>query len=182
MHLASASGVPIVVQDYPQACGFSMDSAFLAALLREVKGICAIKLEDAPSAPKIARLIQQSDNAAVPVFGGLGGMYLLEELLAGAAGAMTGFAFPEALVEIVSAFRADDVDGAAERFYHYVPLMRFEFQEGVGMAIRKEVLRRRGALRHATVRAPGPSLDPSTSAALDRILSFYRRKSGAAWI
>jgi 4-hydroxy-tetrahydrodipicolinate synthase len=92
--VASSSPLPIVVQDYPRAAGFSMDTACLTSLLREVSGICAIKFEDAPSAPKIARLLRDSGDAAVPVFGGLGGVYLLEELLAGASGAMTGFAFP----------------------------------------------------------------------------------------
>ena len=80
------------------------------------------------------------------IFGGLGGVFLLEELMAGAAGAMTGFAFPAILVEIVSLFRAGNLDAAAAAFYRQVPLMRFEFQEGIGMAIRKEVLHRRGAI------------------------------------
>ena len=93
------------------------------------------------------------------IFGGLGGVFLLEELMAGATGAMTGFAFPEILVEIVTLYRAGDVDGAADVFYRAVPLMRFEFQEGIGMAIRKEVLRRRGALAAAATRAPAAGLD-----------------------
>ena len=76
-------------------------------------------------------------------------MFLLEELLAGATGAMTGFAFPEILVQIVRLFRAGGCDEAAEVFYRAVPLMRFEFQEGIGMAIRKEVL-------HAAARSPAP--------------------------
>ena len=67
--------------------------------------------------------------------------------MAGAAGAMTGFAFPAILVKIVTLFRAGKIDDAADVFYRNVPLMRFEFQEGIGMAIRKEVLRRRGASR-----------------------------------
>ena len=91
------------------------------------------------------------------IFGGLGGVFLLEELIAGATGAMTGFAFPEILVRIVTLFRAGDVDGAADVFYRAVPLMRFEFQEGIGMAIRKEVLRRRGALASAATRARPPA-------------------------
>jgi len=104
-------------------------------------------------------------------------VFLLEELLAGATGAMTGFAFPEILVRIVTLFRAGDVDGAAEVFYRAVPLMRFEFQEGIGMAIRKEVLRRRGALSSAATRAPGAGLDATTRAALDRVMKWAEAKS-----
>ena len=104
-------------------------------------------------------------------------MFLLEELMAGATGAMTGFAFPEILVRIVTLFRAGDVDGAADVFYRAVPLMRFEFQEGIGMAIRKEVLRRRGALSSAATRAPAAGLDETTREALDRVMAWVEKES-----
>jgi 4-hydroxy-tetrahydrodipicolinate synthase len=102
-------------------------------------------------------------------------VFLLEELMAGASGAMTGFAFPEILVEIVRLFRSGKVDEAAEVFYRAVPLMRFEFQEGIGMAIRKEVLHRRGALASPATRPPAAQLDATTRAALDRVLEWTER-------
>jgi 4-hydroxy-tetrahydrodipicolinate synthase len=71
---------------------------------------------------------------------------------------------------------------AADRFYSYVPLMRFEFQEAVGLSVRKEVLRRRGALAHAAVREPGVALDQTTAAALDRLLAWYAGPGAPAWI
>ena len=92
--------------------------------------------------------------------------------MAGAAGAMTGFAFPAILVQIVRLFRAGKTDEAADVFYRKVPLMRFEFQEGIGMAIRKEVLRRRGAIMHAGIRQPGGALDQTTTDALDRVMKW----------
>ena len=95
---------------------------------------------------------------------------------------MTGFAFPEVLVQVVSLYRAGKIDEAAKVFYRFVPLMRFEFQEGIGMAIRKEVLRRRGALATATTRAPGAVLDDGTKAALDRVLAWTAAQEGASWI
>jgi 4-hydroxy-tetrahydrodipicolinate synthase len=98
--------------------------------------------------------------------------------MAGATGAMTGFAFPELLVKIVKLFHAGDVDAAAEAFYPYVPLMRFEFQEGIGMAIRKEVLKRRGAIECADIRPPGAKLDKATLAALDRVLAWSAGRGG----
>jgi 4-hydroxy-tetrahydrodipicolinate synthase len=85
---------------------------------------------------------------------------------------MTGFAFPEILVQIVGLFRAGRVDDAAEVFYRSVPLMRFEFQEGIGMAIRKEILHRRGALTSPATRAPGAPLDTTTREALDRVMEW----------
>jgi 4-hydroxy-tetrahydrodipicolinate synthase len=78
-------------------------------------------------------------------------------------------------VEIVRRFHAGDVDGAAQVFYPAVPLMRFEFQEGLGMAIRKEVLRRRGAIACADIRPPGANLDAATAAALTRVLRWCGR-------
>jgi 4-hydroxy-tetrahydrodipicolinate synthase len=85
---------------------------------------------------------------------------------------MTGFAFPEILVKVVSLFRGGRVDEAADYFYRAVPLMRFEFQEGIGMAIRKEVLHRRGALASAATRAPAATLDQPTRDALDRVMKW----------
>jgi 4-hydroxy-tetrahydrodipicolinate synthase len=180
--LAEGVDIDIVVQDYPPVSGFAMEPWLLARIAKEVPRARTIKLEDPPTPHKTARILERTEGAPVRILGGLGGVFLLEELMAGAAGAMTGFAFPEALVEVVSAFRGGRPDEAAERFYAYVPLMRFEFQESIGMAIRKEVLRRRGALTEATVRAPAASLDASTRAALDRVLAWTRARTGAPWI
>jgi 4-hydroxy-tetrahydrodipicolinate synthase len=178
--VAEAVDIPIVVQDYPPVSGFTMEPLLLARIARVVPNARTIKLEDPPTPLKIAKILQAAQGLEVSIFGGLGGVFLLEELMAGAAGAMTGFAYPEILVEIVQAYRSGNLDHAADVFYRNVALMRFEFQEGIGMAIRKEVLRRRGALRHAGVRAPGASLDPGTSAALDRILAWTGRAAQKA--
>jgi 4-hydroxy-tetrahydrodipicolinate synthase len=180
--LTEAVDLDVVVQDYPPISGFTMEAQLLARIARELPRARTIKLEDPPTPPKIARILALSEGVPVRIFGGLGGVFLLEELLAGGAGAMTGFAYPEALVEIVSRYAAGDVEAAAEAFYRYVPLMRFEFQEGVGMAIRKEVLRRRGALQDALVRPPASPLDPGTRAALERLLLWTKKTQGVAWI
>jgi 4-hydroxy-tetrahydrodipicolinate synthase len=179
--LAGSVDLPIVVQDYPPVSGFSMEPALLARIAREVPVARTIKLEDPPTPLKTSRILEMTADIEVRILGGLGGVFLLEELLAGAAGAMTGFAYPEILVDIVARFRRGDVDQAAEVFYRFVPLMRFEFQEGIGMAIRKEVLRRRGAIVDATVRQPAGGLDATTRAALDRVLA-WARKQGGTWI
>jgi 4-hydroxy-tetrahydrodipicolinate synthase len=180
--LAEAVDIEIVVQDYPPISGYAMEPWLLARIANQIPRARTIKLEDPPTPFKTSRILAEVGRLAgsepiagtidVRVFGGLGGVFLLEELLAGATGAMTGFAFPEVLVDIVKLFRAGRVDEAAEVFYRAVPLMRFEFQEGIGMAIRKEVLHRRGALANPATRAPGASLDQTTRAALDRVLDW----------
>ena len=170
--VASACDIDIIVQDYPPISGYAMEASLLARIARDVPKARTIKLEDPPTPLTTSRILEQSAGIDVKVYGGLGGVFLLEELMAGAAGAMTGFAFPAILVQIVTAFKAGRVGEAADIFYRSVPLMRFEFQEGIGMAIRKEVLRRRGALRSAAIRPPGGSLDATTLAALDNVMKW----------
>jgi 4-hydroxy-tetrahydrodipicolinate synthase len=172
--VASAVDLPIIVQDYPPISGYAMEPSLLARIARDVPAARTIKLEDPPTPFKTSRILEQTQGMPIAIFGGLGGVFLLEELMAGAAGAMTGFAYPAILVKIVTLFRAGQLDEAADAFYASVPLMRFEFQEGIGMAIRKEVLRRRGAIAHAGIRLPGGTLDQPTRDALDRLLRYCR--------
>jgi 4-hydroxy-tetrahydrodipicolinate synthase len=174
--LAEGVDIEIVVQDYPPISGFAMEPVLLARIAKEIPRARTIKLEDPPTPFKTSRILEAAGDTPVRIFGGLGGVFLLEELLAGATGAMTGFAFPEILVGIVSRFRAGNVDDAADMFYRAVPLMRFEFQEGIGMAIRKEVLHRRGALASPATRAPGASLDQTTREALDRVMQWVEAR------
>ena len=70
---------------------------------------------------------------------------------------------------------------AADVFYRAVPLMRFEFQEGIGMAIRKEVLHQRGALASPATRAPGAALDKTTREALERVMAWVERTERGTW-
>jgi 4-hydroxy-tetrahydrodipicolinate synthase len=180
--LAEAVDLPIVVQDYPPISGFAMEAGLLARIAREVPAARTVKLEDPPTPFKTARILAAAGETKVAILGGLGGVFLLEELMAGAAGVMTGFAYPEVLVQVVSLYRAGRLDEAADVFYRFVPLMRFEFQEGIGMAIRKEVFRRRGAIVDASTRAPGAVLDEGTRAALERVLGWTAKQEGAGWI
>jgi 4-hydroxy-tetrahydrodipicolinate synthase len=173
--LAEAVDIEIVVQDYPPISGYAMEPSLLARIAKQIPRARTIKLEDPPTPFKTTRILEQAGDTEVRIFGGLGGVFLLEELIAGATGAMTGFAFPELLVQIVSLYRAGKVDEAADVFYRAVPLMRFEFQEGIGMAIRKEVLHRRGALDSAVTRAPAAQLDGPTRQALDRVMAWVQQ-------
>lgn len=166
----------IVVQDFPPISGYHMEPSLLVDIARDVPSARTIKLEDAPTPYKTARIrdleAKLDTRLDINIFGGLGGGYLLEELMSGANGAMTGFAYPKLLVETVSKWTAGSRDEAADFFYRHLPIMRFEFQPGIGMAIRKEILKRRGALAHAGIRLPGAELDESTKAALDRVLKW----------
>ncbi len=180
--VADAVDLPIIVQDFPPMSGYTMEPGLLARIARELPTARTIKLEDPPTPHKTGRILAECRDVPVDVLGGLGGVFLLEDLMAGAVGVMTGFAFPEVLVTVVRRFQSGDVDGAADVFYRCAPLLRFEFQEGIGMAIRKEILRRRGALADGSTRAPGPVLDAATAAQLDRVLAWTAQWKEAPWI
>ena len=166
--VASAISIPVVVQDHPASSGVPMSVDFLLALAAEAPSCRVIKLEEEPTPPKAGRLVDGSPD--VIVLGGLGGEMLIEELRRGSHGTMTGFGFPEILVAVVRRWFAGDHDGAAALFDRYATVVRFENQAILNLAIRKVVYQRRGAIAHATVRAPGMPPDAGTLADLDDLL------------
>ncbi len=160
--------VPVIVQDEPAATGVTMPvSALIAAL--DAAGSTVVKLEDPPTPPKISRLLAQ--RPGLTVFGGLGGVSAYSEMLRGAAGTMTGFAYPEILRAIRLAFEAGDRAAAARINDRFLPYLVFEGQQRVGLGIRKEVLRRRGVIAGGRSRALNPYPDAATIAELDDVLA-----------
>jgi 4-hydroxy-tetrahydrodipicolinate synthase len=170
--VAEAARLPLVIQDEPVTTQVVMPAPFLARLVAELSGAEALKLEEPPTLPKITRL-----RALLPrrlaIFGGLGGVYFFEELSRGADGAMTGFPYPEALRDIHAHFEAGRRQDARALFYRWLPLIRYESQPGAvpgtSIAIRKEILRRRGWIGSAYVRPPATALDAATLAELDEV-------------
>ncbi len=167
--VASAVDVPIVVQDHPASSGVHMSVDLITTIADQVPRCRTIKLEDEPSPPKITRLL--AADPGLRILGGLGAIMLLEELRRGAVGTMTGFGFPEILVEIVRRFAAGDEAGARDTFHRIMPIIRFENQPGLNLAIRKHIYRRRGAIANERLRAPGAALDAATIADLDAVLA-----------
>ena len=159
--------LPLIVQDEPAATGVTVPVSVLLDCLA-ASGARTVKLEDPPTPTKIERLLAADPDLSV--FGGLGGAAALWELDRGACGTMTGFAYPEVLRAVRVALEAGDRELAGRLFDRYLPLLVYEAQPIVGLAIRKEVLRRRGALAHAGVRGLGGLLDDKGRAALDEIL------------
>lgn len=162
-----ATGAGIVVQDYPVASGVKITAAQLLAAVERCPFVVAIKSEAPPTALAISEL---TASTAVPVFGGLGGVGLLDELAAGAAGAMTGFSHPEGLRAALDAWAEGGYVAARRVFAPWLPLVNFEAQPGVGLALRKEVLRRRGVIAEALVRPPAHSLPEPLAALIDNHL------------
>jgi 4-hydroxy-tetrahydrodipicolinate synthase len=159
--------VPVIVQDEPTATGVVLPVSVLLTAL-DAAGADVVKLEDPPTPPKITRLL--AARSELTVFGGLGGVSALWELGRGAAGTMTGFAFPEVLRAIRLAVERGDPSSAARVFDRYLPYITYEGQLQVGLSIRKEVLRRRGAIATARTRV-GRALDDVSLAELGDVLS-----------
>ncbi len=158
----------IVVQDFPPVNDVIMSPGVLAQIAQRIPQARALKLEDPPLMQKINAIREQTELFAI--FGGLGGMFLLEELNRGAAGTMTGFAFTEILVAVYEAFVAGERGKAEAIFDKYVPLIRYENQPGINLTIRKEFLQRRGAIANATPRPPFAAIDTGTQAEIDWLL------------
>ena len=169
--VAEAISVPVVVQDEPVNTGVTMPAPFLVRLLTEIEGCRYLKLEETPTLPKISA-VRAGVTGPVGIFGGLGGLYLYEELLRGADGIMTGFGFPQVLVRTYELFTAGEREAAQEHFFRYLPIIRYEAQLGVGgVTIRKQVFARRGAIRSPHARFPAPPVDELTLAELDDLIA-----------
>ncbi|HUU33929.1 MAG TPA: dihydrodipicolinate synthase family protein [Vicinamibacterales bacterium] len=167
--VAEALDIPVVVQDFPPASGgITMTPELIAGLAAASPRLQHLKLEDEPSPMKVSQVLKL--NPSVQIFGGLGGMMFLEELRHGAIGTMTGFAFPEILVQIYRAYSTGDLDGATDVFYKYCPLIRFENQPRINLALRKHIYHLRGVIASSRVRAPFTPVDADTLADLDDLL------------
>ena len=168
--IAESISIPIVMQDYPQTSGVDMPLNFIKEAARNIHSIKYLKLEDPPTPTKITA-IKSEIGDRLGIFGGLGGVFLLDELKRGSIGAMTGFAYPEILVKICSLMKAGNTKDAEDLFYQHLPLIQFEQQEGIGLAIRKAGLYLRGLIKSPTVRHPSGQLATDTFEELKAIIS-----------
>ncbi len=159
--LAEQLTIPIVMQDYPQTSGVEMPVDFIVRVANEIPNVKYLKLEDPPTPTKISAIRNKIDDR-MGIFGGLGGVFLLDELRRGSIGAMTGFAYPEILVQICDEFKNGKLEVAEKLFYDHLPLIQFEQQEGIGLAIRKAGIHHRGLISHPTVRHPAGQLAENT--------------------
>lgn len=174
---ALGDDVPVCYQDYPFATRSDISVPLWNRLVGDFPQLVMLKHEDWPGLGKITAVRRASDEGVrrVSILCGNGGLYLPQELARGADGAMTGFAYPEMLVQVVALHAAGRQDEAEDLFDAYLPLVRHEQQPGFGLALRKEVLYRRGVITSPAVRAPGPSLNDIDHAELTRLIERVER-------
>lgn len=170
--------VPVVLQDFPLATTVQISDELLGRIIDDLPQIVMVKHEDWPGLSKISRLraSEAKGRRRVSILCGNGGVFLPEEVARGADGAMTGFGFPEMLVQVVDLASKGDMDRAQDLFDAYLPLVRYEQQPGVGLAVRKHVLAKRGAIASDAQRQPGAVLDALARAEVDRLLARQEKR------
>jgi len=167
---ALGTEVPVCYQDFPLSTGVTLSADLFIRMVRDFKQLVMLKHEDWPGLNKLSK-VRAAEARRVSILCGNGGIFLPEEMARGADGAMTGFAFPEMLVDIVRLCNEGEQDKASDLFDAYLPLVRLEQQPGAGLAIRKEILCRRGALECNAARLPGPKLSSEDHAEITRLLA-----------
>jgi 4-hydroxy-tetrahydrodipicolinate synthase len=175
--------IPVVYQDYPQTTGVYLAPSVFERLVDDFRQLVMLKHEDAPGLAKLTRVREgekKPGRRRVSILVGNGGLYLPQEMRRGADGAMTGFAYPEMLVQVYELFAAGKTEEAEDLFDIYLPLVRHEQQPAIGLALRKEVLFRRGAIKSPRQRAPGSSLTATDRAELDGLIQRLERRLTAA--
>lgn len=165
--------VPWVLQDHPVATGVLMSTGVILKILKNSPRCVMLKHEDSPGLAKLSALRAASDKGELKrvsiLTGNGGGLFLPEELTRGADGAMTGFAYPEMMVDVCAAHAAGNVERAHDLFDAYLPLARYEQQANIGLAVRKHILMKRGVIASEAVRKPGPKLSAQDMADIARL-------------
>ncbi|MBL7501983.1 dihydrodipicolinate synthase family protein [Frankia sp. CNm7] len=165
--------VPIVLQDYPLTFSVVISVPVLQRIARDVPSVVMLKHEDWPGLEKISAIRAIEAAGEMPrlsILCGNGGLFLDFEIQRGADGAMTGYCFPELLVDLVRLGAEGSTDEAHDLFDAHLPLIRYEQQVGTGLAVRKYIMRRRGLLHSDAQRLPGRSLSAAERGEVDLLL------------
>ncbi|THK34015.1 hypothetical protein EHS39_32675 [Ensifer sp. MPMI2T] len=175
---AVGDDVPWVLQDYPLTLTVVMSPSAIAKIITNHPSCLMLKHEDWPGLEKISTLRSMQKTGELRAFSilcGNGGMFLDFEPERGADGAMTGYGFPDMLTELVGLFAAGKRDEAHDLFDAHLPLIRYEQQLGVGLAVRKHVLKRRGVIATVAQRKPAQLLSAAGKAEVDYLLTRLAR-------
>src|SRR6185369_11345332 len=180
---ALGADVPFVIQDYPLTFTVQMAPAVIRRIVEELPSCVMLKHEDWPGLEKISTLRQwerKGELRPISILCGNGGLFLDFEVERGADGAMTGYCFPDMLVELVRLCAQGERERAHDLFDAHLPLLRYEQQPGVGLAVRKYVLMRRGLLACDAQRKPASALSAKAREEVDYLLARLARKDARA--
>lgn len=165
---------PFVLQDFPLVTSVTIPVSVIQTIIDQIPTCVCLKHEDWPGLAKITALRALSEagkTRRISILCGNGGLFLPEEMARGADGAMTGFAYPEMMRDVVHHHNAGEPERAQDLFDAYLPLARYEQQPGLGLAIRKYVMAKRGAIASAALRKPGGALSRDDIAEIERLIA-----------
>jgi 4-hydroxy-tetrahydrodipicolinate synthase len=180
---AIGADVPFVIQDYPLTFSVVMTPAVIRRIVQDNASCVMLKHEDWPGLEKISALRgfeRDGSMRHISILTGNGGLFLDFEMERGADGAMTGYCFPDMLADVVRLSAEGARDAAHDLFDAHLPLIRYEQQQGVGLAVRKYVLMRRGVIAAEAQRRPGAKLGAAARAEVDYLLSRLARVDARA--
>jgi len=175
---AIGDDIPWVLQDYPLTLNVVFTPAVIRKIVMDSPSCVMLKHEDWPGLEKITTLRNfQKDGSLKPmsILVGNGGLFLDFEMERGADGAMTGYAFPELLIDVVKLSKAGKRDAAHDLFDAHLPLIRYEQQPGAGLSVRKYVLQKRGIISTSAQRKPGATITATAKAEVEYLLSRVAR-------
>ena len=178
---AIGDDVPFVIQDYPYASGVFMAPSVIARIVAAHPSCKMVKHEEWPGLEKLTALkslMTDGGMRKVAILCGNGGIFLPHELERGADGANTGYAYPEMLVQLVKLIKAGERTEAHDLFDRHLPLLRYEQQPGMlGLAVRKYILKRRGAIASDAQRKPGIKLSKEAIAEIEFLVARLERNN-----
>ncbi len=180
---AIGAGIPFAIQDYPLTLSVQMTPKVIRQIVEENPSCIMLKHEDWPGLEKISALRGfQAEGSMRPlsILTGNGGLFLDFEMERGADGAMTGYAFPEMLVDVVRLQKAGQRGAAHDLFDAHLPLLRYEQQPGIGLAVRKYVLMKRGLISSDAQRKPASTLSGAARAEADYLIGRLAARDGRA--
>ena len=182
---AIGADVPFVLQDYPLTFSVQMTPSVIRRIVMEIPSCVMLKHEDWPGLEKITTLRSFERDGSmrhISILCGNGGLFLDYEMERGADGANTGYCFPDMLCDVVRLHLSGKKDEAKDLFDAHLPLIRYEQQPGVGLAVRKYVMMKRGLLASAAQRKPAAPMTRTTQAEVDQLLHRLARHDRRAEI
>ena len=170
VRIASSVSLPVMIQDAPAYVGIGLGPDVVRQIGAAAENVRLVKLEAGPVEMNewIERL-----GPDYSIWGGDGGVYLLDCLRAGAAGLVPGVDLVDLLVRVYEAEAAGDSLLAERLFRDVLPMLVFEMQHSLDHynACAKHVLVKRGVLGSAGLRAPATVLGDMSRLLLERHLS-----------
>lgn len=168
--IASGVSLPVMIQDAPAYLGIGLGPEVVRQIGAAAENVRLVKLEAGPV--EMSRWIDHL-GAEFTIWGGDGGVYLLDCVRTGAAGIIPGVDLVDLIVRVYEAEASGESALAEERFGEILPMLVFEMQHSIDHynACAKRVLVQRGILGHGGLRAPATALDDVSTTLLDRHLA-----------